>query len=771
MSLRTIKFIFCIQIILVIWFTLNLFFQIGTRFEGVRVGGHIFGQHTVDGSTPLWWDAIRLGLLQPGDTLYQLDGRAYQDGDNVSKYLQTQEETTLYISRNNTPMTIEIPVVVFTFEQFIDMKFPNLLMAFCLMVLAWEIFRVNPTHPLNRKFFFVLAIMMMTYGIDVASIKFKTDFISNFGLVLGGIFVPIAGTLMLDIVYQNIAPLKYGRLLFVGFIWVITCMCIISFIMACVSLFTPVKFVFQYELFLFHHGLYYLIFVSSPLLIIARLVFYIFNSRIQEDTNRQNVNVAKALLIGFLAVLPLPILFIFMNFIDARSVLFAQYVDLRYLWLAPLSMLAIAILRYQLFTSKSNITVIIPIVFIASIISTITNAIIWSSVGHQPFSLPISWFFLSFVSLTVAGLIFIYGRYLWNMVINRRLFKVRDPLYDITQVTQIVALESSNPNVFDIPIVLLQKIYDLNHVQLWIKDGAENTFTLTESIPETSNIKIDLKQPINEIVRLHQPTTASSLQDHFDSNLALLIPLRYEQTLWGFLAVGKLEADSPWMDTDLEALEFIADQITHHVRIYYNNQQLIEIRRGIHHIDKQFLNYLQINLGIWNNQYAQNNPGLQIRINRMMHETQQVARNLDMVIQNNWFTLENISELLNESKKKFQLVQHNIMDDIPEIVQHYLYLSLNECITNTLKHRHPDTLKVSMKQELPFIVIDFEGIGRLKQDIADKEKTFGGIQLEKKILKSLGGDIVVTHSPEFTHVVIKIPIDIRHLRIIFDRSN
>jgi hypothetical protein len=460
-----------------------------------------------------------------------------------------------------------------------------------------------------------------------------------------------------------------------------------------------------------------------------------------------------------------------MNFIDARSVLFAQYVDLRYLWLAPLSMLAIAITRYQLFSSKSRITVIIPIVFVASIISTITNAIIWSSVGKQPFSLPISWFFLSFVSLTIAGLVFIYGRYLWNIAINRRVFKTRDPLRDITGVTQIVALQSSNPNVFDIPIVLLQKIYNLTHVQLWIKKGDENTFTLTESIPKSSSIKIDLQQPLNEIVRLQQSTTPPAWQDVFDSNMALLIPLRYEQTLWGFLAVGKLEDDSPWMDTDLEALDFIADQITHHFLIFYNNQQLLEIRRGIHHIDMQFLHHLQLSLGIWNLQYAQDNPELQFRIDRMITDAQQVAKNLDRIVQNNWFTLDNIWELLKDSKKEFQVVDYDLIYDIPPMVQHYLYLSLMECITNTLKHRHPKTLQVYMKQESTFIVIKFIGLGELKQNFTNNQKPFGGIELEKKILRSLGGDMTIKHYPLFTHVVIKIPMDIDHLSSIFDRSN
>ena len=177
---------------------LSFFLDLGSPFGGFL--GVVNPENrgiAVDGSTPPWWSGVGPGLLQTGDILLTINGKAYEYHSIRDAYLAVYRtgnfQAELSFLRGEQILSRSVPLKLFNFEDFYDIVIPDLLNNLCFWLVAFGVFRAKPKEPINRAFAIAAGLVALSQSVVHPSLFVQSTAFARFAVLLWSLISPFVG--------------------------------------------------------------------------------------------------------------------------------------------------------------------------------------------------------------------------------------------------------------------------------------------------------------------------------------------------------------------------------------------------------------------------------------------------------------------------------------------------------------------------------------------------------------------------------------------------
>lgn len=733
--------------LIIVW-TANLAGQIGHPFEGFVRGGTVFNRAPfLESSTPSWWHMIRTHHMAYGDLLWSLDGIAYRQADAIWQRLGQGGTASLQFERDGSRQTLTVLLVPFTFNQFVDLKFPNLLMPLCLLIIAVEILRTDPTSSKNRKLVLICLMFSYVFGTDRASLNFSGDIFTHINEVISYYTMPFCVVILIQFIYSELTPPdNLARYVQSG---VVIVFCIVAVAITLVYSGWLMGLYWDW-VYTWVVQLEFMLIGSAPLLVIARLLQFIWCSR-HDVVLVQQRRVVLTLLLGFLLALPLPVMTTIINIISSGNAFFLQQFDMRYLWLSPVVALAGAMLRYQTFGVSSRAMILVPLLMVSAVGASAINMLYWTIVPtNLPTELP-SVFLPSFGILVVVSVLGV-SRPFFQRTMASLWYKERNAFEDVAIFSSYLLQQSRLTHSSQAITDTLAHQYGLIKVELWFQVKPPNQFRRLSATPIALTSSEKYAAPL---FFGDTPLRLNPSVDHQD--LQALIPLRFEDTLYGWIGVGARRDGELLLNVDLEALSIIGRQLTLFLYALQGKSHLQQINNALHDTTQQFLHQLTFELPLLEAHMSTNKgtffPNVQ-RLTEEVIENAQVLR--DIMMGKLQRDLSDVSLLVERyAAKNLHVVWCNHTDNrVNPAMQQELFFWIKELLHNTWKYAHATQAEVRLRLDDTLVLsVKDNGVGC---DNYTWRQPMGGLhRIEQRVI-SVNGSLTVLHD-EGTKIVIQLP--------------
>ena len=348
----------------------QLAFQVGQPFAGAVMQWRAeYKMLTISWMTPTHWSGLLSGLQvndkilcingynpSPDSPVYGLDpryeeypckngGLHYSDifkaayaGDGLVDFTVDRQGTLLSVTH--------IPLAPFSFWALMDMLLPSFLLGISLLALGFVVFRAQPGNELNQVFavFTTVAAGVAMSIVYSSRIGQKLFILPLFELVLQGPFYPLVGVVIL-----HLSLLLSGQL--TESPWKRTALRVLYLISLLFSVIGLYTYIGHDEPFGQQLLAAYLIYSSVNLLVGSVLASIILVWTAVHTDDRRTRHQLSIMGLGFVGFVLLSIPYIWWLFISKPFVI--RIDGWPYLGLTVLAIFAYAILRYQLFPTKS----------------------------------------------------------------------------------------------------------------------------------------------------------------------------------------------------------------------------------------------------------------------------------------------------------------------------------------------------------------------------------------------------------------------------------
>jgi signal transduction histidine kinase len=378
----------------------NLWCDVGKPFGGFLSSHNITANSWPIGMpTPTWWPGIIQGGVAHGDRLVELDGQPYgADQDRVYAAARARGLPTvdLVISRAGTRIEIELPVVLFTTSNFLDVRLPTGITGLGFWLLAVVIYRAQPAQRLNRLATAVGCLMAIAFWLphpglfpDVGLTTRVLDFsLYVLAFPLLGAALTHFALLFPDTSYFY-RPLVVRLLYFVSL--VIAAPYAVSRLLLWTAGWSPL--VGRLDRFAYKGYLYFLGLGMG--LALLRLAW----TALRPGTTRRLRRQAIIVILGLLAILPAVSVTWLKQLSGGSHNLYWHNLDLRYLYLAVPLAFTFVVLRYQAFRNVSPLFLAVLVLFSASLLASIGA---WWVRVMQPQPIDYSLAFLPILGVNLA---------------------------------------------------------------------------------------------------------------------------------------------------------------------------------------------------------------------------------------------------------------------------------------------------------------------------------------------------------------------------------
>ncbi len=422
--------------------------------------------------TPYWWSGIAEAGLRAADELIAVEG-APVDANLFNRFrtLAAQGYTSLSVTalREGTEwIHTRVPLRPLTLAQAIEFRFPNDLLAWTLLALAWAIYRSRPNHALNRAASRCAAVIAGVFGVFFSELDFASMALHARLLDVGWVILSSATPAVifdLGMYFTGDADRWPHFPSARRWVWRLSVV---------VGLAYAVRKVLGWWLGWTHWlAVWELILFRGTTVLLALLVLgmvmrlgWLALRRNQRRRLRVQAGIVLAGILALAPVLALHARGSMTNQID----LFQEGLDLRYFYLIVPLAFGVAIMRYQLFGAESNWLLLVALVTASGILADI-GAWWMRQLGmftdSSPFIPP---------SLALFGLVFA------SMVAGVGLVRLGRRLLERQRIAyagmyRLHEMLANTPPTSELPKLMVQAIRDaleLEAAGLWLLDPADN---------------------------------------------------------------------------------------------------------------------------------------------------------------------------------------------------------------------------------------------------------------------------------------------------------
>lgn len=767
--------------------TVRLSLDIGRPFGGYLTYYNPYpNRHVLISDTPVWWPGMVISALHPGDQFIAIEGKPYTTANEKAIFAQVFQEgrstVSLVIERAGNQLEVQSPVVLFSWQYFLEFKLPGFLISFGCFILAIFIFRARPHAQLNQITALYLAIFISPFCIRVPTLFHHDGLLSQNVESSYTWFNQFFGALMLHFALHFPTsldlPVYVRRILLTVFYFLPLNMVLPSAFNRLILLFSGTPGVFT-PLIPYEYSFYVAMVAVAWLFLWVRLIWQVIVSEQQRYRNE-----AFILLVFWIISLPMTIPHLLNQFAvyAERVSVFWRFFDLRYLFLLfPFAMASI-LLRYQTFGAVSKFILIIPIIALSGTLASFASAITLllqtqslASVVVSPFVPTLSVVLLASTIWTLQS-----SQQGWFRLLFHRQYINYEAIRQFGQ-----NLFSSHQDFVTLRNTVSDTLcqqFALEKVGLWLWHNQSSTFQLLGHAGQWDSPPPDelvipaflLTHPQSIRLANQQAPWLMSLKQI--EGIEIVIPLVVTGEPVGLLALGKRWDEAFFDERDLESIELVGQQVTLFLLTGIQIEQLRQVPYEIteaqeherqrfsselHDTIQQFLSGLPIHLENIRQAWVTHSSIVDERLNQCIYKAQEATQTL-MSIR---FNLDipqlegGLTSAIDALVSHFRLVYRMnikwstqmVLDKvIPQPFHHSLYRVIQQALDNIAEHAQAKQVQIAFVKEEKFLVfrvcddgigIDMEKLHRLGKPINS------GIRWMEIRMEMMGGKLHIISNP------------------------
>jgi len=360
--------------------------EIGRPFSGYVTYGFLGSRNTILSlETPKWFPGWQEAGLKHGDELLTINGRPYAQ-HAWSEIEQAYEaggslELSVYRPSTGQTFTAELAPRLFTFSNFLDLKFPEFLVWLVFCMLAVIVLRAQPDAQVNQVFATVAALIGLHRLTAVTSMAMDERLLQNLPkmvhLVVAGLIPPLA----FHMAFLFPTPLKRDPSRLLRVLYALGLLSGVVLALTRMPFWARVPDKLDVALDTGFYQIMMAMVLFGVLSLFGRLLWVWYRNRSANGPgNRRTRRVVRIVLTGLVMALP-PVIVIMLPGIPGvgqRLSPFWEGLDLRYLLLAIPISFALAIIRYHTFQNPSPLFIFVLVFSTSALLAAVAVAL-WSA--------------------------------------------------------------------------------------------------------------------------------------------------------------------------------------------------------------------------------------------------------------------------------------------------------------------------------------------------------------------------------------------------------
>jgi len=737
-------------------------------YPGLRAGMQINDRILcIDGYHPHPEAVVYGSDIQPEDTdctkslsFSDLYRRRYQSSE--------QPAVDILVDRNGRSELIEqVPLVLFSRGMLAEALFPPLLVGLALVGLAAVVYRANSTVEPNLLFataVLILAAFFVDHGFTII-ISDKWAFAPRMAMLLVVPWMPLVGAVLVHLMSvfpeQRGEPDRINR-------WakrIRKPFYAVSIFFASIGVFNfafdghPVTLALDFP---------YLIFITVSVtfaLVWACLrVFLLSRRSLSIKTRRQ----ARLLLFGLglltLSVVPYALFFFTERTSELDLISIAPYLTLGFV-----AVIAYAILRYQLFSSRIQVLTGLLILFFSVLVANVVYLLLGSRTGFLPLflaALMASWGLASRIGPTSF----------FNRLLRREMLdyeRVVDFNHRVVEAQDVKTL-------MQVATDSLSRLLETENIWVWLVNEERHTLEVYENGQKTNRMLLPagfVDRLSNQPAPLYAETTAASPFDLSApagavDDVAVWVPLVERGQAVGMMGLGPRWTGELYDEQDIQLVGILAQQLTlsvlnsHYIKHLQASSRLIrsaeekerlKIARELHDTILQFLLVLTYGLDDLKLLQADASREIEHWQDRISDEAESLRGLLAYLRAPETLVEQGLVPALGtwleqaQSETPAQItwtLSPQAEAALTTEAQLAIYRVAREAVHNAIKHARADSIQVSLQSVRDRVLLLVEDDGRgfdLGRALAEggKGKGYSSLQDMHLYLESVGGRLEI----------------------------
>lgn len=776
-----------LSLLVVLIGTVDLASDIGRPYGGLLTFYNpITSNINVSADIPVWWPGLTPDLVNRRDVLKEIDGESYTLKSEIQAFAKALQEGRDYVEilvdRDGQRRTVALPVVVFTLNDYINLKLPSLLISLGFWLIGLTVYSATKSSPetINRILILLICFFSINFGVNRPSLFWHDGWVSKLSDVANIVQGGFLGITLIHFALAFPRPLFRIPRYCIGIAYTIGAVIASAYLTSRCLLWTggqsPLVAKLDRESF---YMMWRFVAIGASALTL-RCLWMIIDPKSERRQRREGF----ALLIGVLLAAPFTWASILNALASWSGYYYWDYLDLRFLFLAMPSSFAIVTLRYQTFRSSPPILLIVPLMAISGFVASAGSSILFEVYPEILESNRLSVFGLMLVSTTTVSLVW-STQSSWRGLFGKLLY------WEVHNYNAIKRFNQQLIHQWDIsglPEAVSQTIcheLELEQSALWLWDTSGDLLLLAgysgewktpppRQLSLTSHTDMTTTRPF----RIHVEGTVetSAYAEHIPDCIQVLIPLNGADSSIGVLGLGRRWDKAVYDEEDLGILEIIGTQTALYLlaamqieklqRVPYQLYKVQEserekIARELHDTIQQFLGrlpfYLEATFNVWKENPESGEAMLMQRVDEIedaAHTLRNIRNDLaPMKIQTG------IRDALFSLSSQFsQLTNIQVDISMPPDIDTFvsmetrlaLYRVVQQALDNISSHARADTVQIHFEQvesALSFQISD-NGVGfsheRQGQAISDGRVGLSSMQHRIEVV---GGALEVKSEP------------------------
>lgn len=767
--------------------TARLLTDVNRPFAGIfTYNNTILGRHQLSEETPSWWYVVQDKVLPPGAGIFEVNGYSYSQAANVfaESWAAGHTDVLLLHDLKNDFVRTAVPLTLFTFWHFIDVKLPGLIVAISLWLTAILIHRAPSNDPI--KFPLVLSTLLgaLQIGLDQPALFFGEDLSAR----------------LLELLSHVTTSFLSAALIAIGCALIPSCwrsvktfILLFSMGWACITVALLVRArILYWSLGMdalamraddqAHYTLYQFLAAATCFLIMCLGSYIIFGKR--TVANFRQKRVAIALLLAFLIALPALFQnFAFRVYIQPGGTLF-ENLDVRFLMILIPLFPVLTILRYQSFRVSSPILTLVILMLLSGISASVMNAFYFHlAPATAERATPISFFAPGFVVIFIVSATWIYQ---WSIrgwfggLYHRRRRNDQDAQYFFDSLLKDNLMID---HLLEGAVKIMARQLQLDYAAVWTVNHQHMSFPTSGTVmiltaqfgdpiahlPTQVTVSIDERNDLlaHNLYYCHHSSTSLPKSLNFlceHALIELVLPLRFMNELIAVVALGRQSDHDIFVEHDIEVVIQMTQQIVLYMQFIRHASELKHTHYRLHDTTQQFFIIMQRELQQMLSEAPSIYRSLLLDWEAGLSEQIGILRD----IQNGKYqkTLRDVPILLNNFRKQHDLdiTAHIDMTlDMSEELEDEFYHWMHEGLINIVKHanaKHVSVTIESVNNIINLVILD-DGNGLLSHQESELlHGRTGAIERISRQVSEWHGELNVTSQPERgTSFTVTIPLE------------
>lgn len=767
----------------------TLAIEIGRPFPGFVAYGFVGRPKIfVSQENPQWFPGLAEDGLQPTDLLLSINGRPYHlySREEIARAYAEGRSVDVLVYRPSTErvFTADITPRPFSFFNFLDLKFPEILVATVFLMVGFIVLRAGHNSRVNQTFTAATAMIAGHRLTAITSFTMDATLTPNLPrighLLAAGLLPP----LIFHVAVLFPFPMRRKPVWAIYLLYTSSVLAGIVMAMARMPFWARLPMKLGITLDDVAYRFIILMYGVATILMFGRMIWEGFHNR-GGAGDRRTRRVVTIVLFGLILAIPPVFVLMAPGIPGLKSVpsSFWGVLDLRYFMLAIPLAFALAIVRYHAFRGPSRLYIVVLIISLSALTTSIAVGT-WSLVMQSSHLTPGSPSFqVLFLSTLITG--FFWSRQSdWRGWFGR---VIRREEYNNASIQSFTDRIMAQPNTREMPEVIARALvaeFGVERAAVWQRDPHSGTFrpagasgTAIDQLPQQLTPS-KIAPPLQRLMHVKWTETPAWLKVPASvGGIEMVATMMEKEEVSGLLGVGPRWDEEIFDERDLSVLGVVQQQSSLFLQAA---EQIEELRRmpgyvaaaqeqerfrlagELHDTTQQFLGRLPFFLGTARDKMLTGSKeeaiaileGSLDQVDRASRELREIRSSLapNQLERSLSMPLENMADFIMSHSSLSVTLQ--FPDDLDRrtttATRHALYRVIQQAKDNVLAHSEATAIHITLTcagGRVGFKVVD-DGRGATPEElVAARERGSFGLSSMRARLEAVGGEFKFESQP------------------------